>query len=89
MKLIGIEQLDPEAYTYKATIERRTAPRWKFWNSTTIKETYVGNSLGWYNPSTGAKVKIPEVYTLLDNAVRRDYLQSMLKDHKPKLTPIK
>ena len=90
MKLESLKIMDESGLTYQARISKRAASKFAFWNRATVEETYVGNSLGWYNPDTGARLAIPELIITLDNAVRREYLKELMNKHnKPKLTPVK
>lgn len=90
MKLHSFEILEEEGYTYKAEVWVRVFPRWKFWNNTVKLVTYVGNSLGWYDPTTGAKLRNVDIETQLANEMRRIYLTDMLAaKNRANLKPVK
>lgn len=90
MRIQSFELLEQEGQTYKAKVEERIAPKWRFWNRLTTVNTYVGNSLGWYNPHTGAKLRNSEVEVMLANEMRRIYLTEMLAtSNRNNLKPVK
>ena len=90
MMIEEFEMLEKDGYTYRAVLRHRTRSRWMFWDKTTTTTTYVGNTLGWYDPKTGAQLKDPTMLQLLSNEMRRQFLQKMLVDDiRAKLKPVK
>ena len=90
MKLESFELLEREGYTYRAKVYERVKPKWQIWNNNTVLNTYVGNSLGWYNPNTGAKLANAKIELLLSQEMRRLYLQEMLaENNRANLKPVK
>ena len=90
MKLESFEVLEEDGQTYKARVVERVAPKWKFWNTEQATNTYVGNTLGWYNPYTGAKLRNTKVEVMLANEMRRIYLTEMLAtSNRNNIKPVK
>lgn len=84
------ELLEQEGHTYKAIVRQRASSKWMFWDKSTKVTTYIGNTLGWYDPSTGAQLKDSAILTILSNEMRRQYLQKMLVDQiRSKMKPVK
>lgn len=91
MRIVSLTLLDPNGLTYTAIVASRKYAKWKFWDSSEIEEIFIGNSLAWYSPETGERLKSLDIETLLNNAIRREYLSELMTKHKPKpnLKPIK